>query len=126
MAIWYCLPVRLSVMVSVSAMKSRRSLSVVVRLGGRIGRFVGHAVILGEPAPKVRHLAPVAAEWPPPCVDRLPPAVHTERLGACQTLLSNREAKRCVNRRRVRLAPSGLRTGLTPPACGGVRRVRRP
>ena len=66
---------------------------VVVRLGatGVSAGSSGHPVVLREPAPEVRHLAALAAERPPSSVDGLPPAVHAERLGACQTSILNRK-----------------------------------
>src|SRR6476660_2863121 len=62
---WYCFPVRLSVIVSVSAIRSFRILRERLR---------GDAVSLGEPPPQVGHLAALAAERPPRRVRRLLPA----------------------------------------------------
>src|SRR3954447_19884889 len=73
----YCLPVRLSVMVSVSAIGRFR----ILRL-----RLRGDAVSAGEPPPQVRHLAALAAERPPRGVHRFLPAVDAQRVvGGAQT-----------------------------------------
>src|SRR5688572_16160446 len=96
MGISYCLPVRLSVIVSVSAMQS---FLLVLRPGGRRWRspFLRHAIILRQPAAEIGELAALAAEGPPAGRHGLPLAVHTTRLGVCQTLLFNREGTEVVN-----------------------------
>src|SRR5687768_7286685 len=84
----YCRPVRLSVIVSVSAMRDlsrvRNRPSVVAGIRGGVGRRLlhGHAVRLGQPASEVSEPAAFAAEGTPRGIDRLAPAVHAERFGA--------------------------------------------
>src|SRR5687767_2015481 len=95
----YCLPVRLSVIVSVSAIESRRCFLVVVLVRGRfVVGIVGHTIVLGEPPPEVRHPAAFAAEWPPWSLGRQPATVHTKGIARCQTVLLNREGGEHVNR----------------------------
>ena len=75
----YCLPVRLSVIVSVSAIEERavRSVSWVVR-GGWDG-IAGDAVAPVGPARQVLDSAPLAAERPPPLVHRAGAAQDARR-----------------------------------------------
>src|SRR4249920_3887188 len=91
----YCLPVRLSVIVSVSAITAeilRRRLVVLffVHGGGYAGRPlgpVGDAVIALQPAAEVGHLAALAAERPPGHLDRLLPTIGTHRPGGHPDIL---------------------------------------
>src|ERR1051326_1592364 len=66
----YFFPVRLSVMVSVSAIGR-------IRLLRR--RLARHGIATGQPPSQVRHLAALAAEWTPRRVRRLLPAVDAQR-----------------------------------------------
>src|SRR5262249_9754140 len=88
----YCAPVRLSVIVSVSAMRRIRLLRQ--RLGG-------NGVVPREPAPQVGHLAALAAERRPPRVYRPLPAVDAQRvLGGAQNpfiVFGNVEIGECGN-----------------------------
>src|SRR5688572_22212412 len=99
MGISYCLPVRLSVIVSVSAMQS---FLLVLRPGGRRWRspFLRHAIILRQPATEIGELAALAAEGPPAGRHGLPLTVHTARLRVGQPLLLTREGTEVVGSRR--------------------------
>src|SRR6187431_927836 len=77
----YCLPVRLSVIVSVSAIAAR---IVVTRF--RVRRLGGYGIAARQPSSQVRHFAALAAERTPPGVCRLCPAVDAQRaFGGAQT-----------------------------------------
>ena len=75
----YRLPVRLSVIVSVSAHRgpSRSRLLIVVVAGGR-AVSTGMPILAAEPASQVRQLAPLAAERPPRRVHRPLTAIDAE------------------------------------------------
>src|SRR5262249_19547167 len=92
----YCFPVRLSVIVSVSAMQCsigalRRAARGSARPLGRFGirilrlRLGGDAVSAREPPSQVGHLAALAAEGPPCRVRRILPAVDAQCVGGAQT-----------------------------------------
>src|SRR3954469_7252323 len=65
----YCLPVRLSVIVSVSAIARHVRPDIIGR------RLPRHAVVARQPPSQVRHLAALAAERLPRRVHRILPAV---------------------------------------------------
>src|SRR5581483_4510782 len=69
----YFLPVRLSTIVRVSAMR------FVVRGVGLLNRLAGDPVRSVGPTRQILHLAALAAERPPLGVGRLPPAEHAKR-----------------------------------------------
>src|SRR5262245_3760470 len=76
----YFLPVRLSVIVSVSGIRLVRRALVDCRLRG-------HAVAARQPPSQVGHPAALAAERPPRRVHRFLPAVDAPRVEGGQTLL---------------------------------------
>src|SRR3954467_14577666 len=76
----YCLPVRLSVIVSVSGISRH------VRFGLIGRRLPGHVVAARQPPSQVGHLAAFAAERPPRRVRRALPAVDAPRVEGGQTL----------------------------------------
>src|SRR3954465_14205222 len=77
----YCLPVRLSVIVSVSGIGRHVRRDLVGR------RLPGHVVAPRQPPSQVRPLAPLAAEWPPRRVHRFIPAVDAPRVEGGQNPL---------------------------------------
>src|SRR5687768_3321962 len=88
----YFLPVRLSVIVSVSGMRS------VVRLRLGVHRLSRHSVTARNPPPQIRHLAALAAERTPGRIDRLLPAVDAQRVGGgAQTPQLYLEIWKCGN-----------------------------
>src|SRR5205085_3344984 len=79
----YCLPVRLSVMVSVSAIGGGALQIVLVR--ARRGWGVrGHTIFLAEPPTQVRHLAALAAERLPRGIDGPLAAIHAQTFPCAQ------------------------------------------
>src|SRR5436190_6990461 len=75
----YCLPVRLSVIVSVSGIGSHVRPALVG------GRLPGHVVAARQPSSQVGQLATLAAERPPLRVRRFPSAVDAPRVEGGQT-----------------------------------------
>src|SRR5262245_34818939 len=90
----YFLPVRLSVIVSVSGMGCRhharvaRSLALARLVGIRLLRqvFARYGIAARQPPSQVGHLATLAAERPPRRVHRFLPAVDAPRVEGGQTL----------------------------------------
>src|SRR5215813_3016771 len=72
----YCLPVRLSVIVSVSGIGRHVRHALVG------SRLPGHAGAARQPPPQVGHLAALAAERPPRRGHRFVPAVDAPRVEA--------------------------------------------
>src|SRR3954447_18075649 len=85
----YCLPVRLSVIVSVSAIARHVRPDIIGR------RLPGHAVVARQPPSQVRHLAARAAERLPRRVHRVLPAVDAPRVEGGQTPLFYVEIWEC-------------------------------
>src|SRR6185312_7124095 len=108
----YVLPVRLSVIVRVSA--------IVVVVAGRVGDlFTRNAVGLAGPSRQILSFASLAAERPPGGIDRMLPAVNAQfylRRAAQSCHPAMRQSCNCS----VFIAAAGFRRR------GGGRRGRRP
>src|SRR5215831_5057465 len=104
----YCFPVRLSVIVSVSAIARHVRPDIIGR------RLPGHVVAARQPPSQVGHPAAFAAEWLPRRVRRFVPAVDAPRVEGGQTLLLYIARSRQTGRTTTVRPPS------TPaaPACG--------
>src|SRR5437588_8795358 len=77
----YFFPVRLSTIVSVSAIRSNQSAVVfrIVRLPRVAGRFARDTIRAAGPPRQILELAALAAERPPRGIDGVPPAEHAQR-----------------------------------------------